>query len=103
MFRYVIVYVLVAVVVYINAEVIPYIECGPNEEPSICGEGLCPPTCSNRGNVKLCQQRIGVGPVCRWEETGGCRCIKGTVRNENNNCVPLSECPSTPSKPCPLE
>lgn len=99
----------------IDAKVFPII-CGQNETPNICGEGICPPTCCNP-NVKCNFQGIGpvsipynvnylatkfikrdnenkfIFQVCTWPTTGGCRCVNGTVRNENNNCVPLSECP----------
>ncbi|XP_006617163.1 venom serine protease inhibitor isoform X2 [Apis dorsata] len=89
MFRYISVYVLyVAIVVYIDAKV--FLICGQNEKPNICGEGICPPTCCNP-KIESCL--LGLGPVCIWSTTGGCRCVNGTVRNENNNCVPLSECP----------
>ncbi|XP_043789112.1 venom serine protease inhibitor [Apis laboriosa] len=89
MFRYISVYVLVAIVIYIDAKVFPI--CGQNEKPNICGEGICPPTCCNP-KMESCFL-LGLGPVCTWSTTGGCRCVNGTVRNENNNCVPLSECP----------
>ncbi|KAG9428232.1 cysteine-rich venom protein 1 isoform X1 [Apis mellifera carnica] len=93
MFPHIFVYVLVAIVVCfsgIDAKVFPII-CGQNETPNICGEGICPPTCCTP-NVQKCHFQ-GIGPVCTWPTTGGCRCVNGTVRNENNNCVPLSECP----------
>uniref|UniRef100_V9IFU8 TIL domain-containing protein n=1 Tax=Apis cerana TaxID=7461 RepID=V9IFU8_APICE len=92
MSRYIFTCILIATLlaVYIDAKGVPI--CGHNEKPNICGEG-CPPTCCNPNGI--CPPFLGIGPVCTWSTTGGCRCVNGTVKNENNNCVPLSECRPT--------
>ncbi|XP_033340605.2 chymotrypsin inhibitor [Megalopta genalis] len=65
----------------------PSEKCSGNQSWSICGQ-MCEPSCDlPHPNPKFCPRLPCVGPL------SGCRCKKGFVRNENNHCVLLKDCP----------
>jgi hypothetical protein len=55
--------------------------CDPNMECTECATS-CPPTCKDP-NPKSCEVK-----VCN----AGCVCVKGYVLNEDNKCIPKTEC-----------
>ncbi|XP_017889702.1 chymotrypsin inhibitor-like [Ceratina calcarata] len=60
--------------------------CPPNEALNLCGT-MCEPTCDNPNpNPRFCPRlQCTIG-------TQACRCISGTYRNANSQCVPLDQC-----------
>ncbi|OAD54564.1 hypothetical protein WN48_05228 [Eufriesea mexicana] len=62
-------------------------ECPVNQIWSLCGR-LCEPSCDDPKPNPLFCPRIACSNY-----TAACRCIKGTVRNANDECVPVDQCP----------